>query len=214
MVKVVRSVLIVCCCVYAGLASALDVTVQGLFKGSAVLTINGKQQLLKAGKTSPEGVKLLSATSRLAVLEINGERHEMGISQSIAASFREPEKAQVRLQSGRGGHYYAAGQINGRPVDFLVDTGATHIAMNKATAQRLGINYRAGRESRASTAAGIVPTFIVNLARVTVGGISVDNVTASVHLDGSPTIVLLGNSFLGQLELKQEDGVLVMSAHH
>ena len=193
---------------------ATDVSVQGLFKGSAVLTIDGKQRLLKAGKTSPEGVKLISATSRIAVLEVDGQRHEMGISQSISASFRQSEKKEVRIQSGRGGHYYAAGQINGRSVDFLVDTGATNIAMNKATAQRLGINYRAGRESRAQTAGGIVPTYIVNLARVTVGGISVDNVIASVHLDDSPSVVLLGNSFLGQLELQQEDGVLVMSSHH
>ncbi len=212
MAYVMRFAVVILVLVGSAWASAANVSVQGLFKGSAVLSIDGKQRLLKAGSTSPEGVRLISANSRVAVIEVDGQRHELGVSQRIASGFEKAEAVEVRIPSGRGGHFVAAGQINGQPVEFLVDTGATHIAMNRATAERLRINFRAGRQSQASTANGVVSTFVVNLARVTVGGISVDNVAASVHLSGSPSIVLLGNSFLSHLQLKQEDGVLVMSS--
>lgn len=186
--------------------------VKGLFAGSAVLTIDGRQRLLKAGATSPEGVTLVSANSRYAVVEIDGQRHQLGISQHIASGFANAQRREVRINEGAGGHYWAAGQINGHAIRFMVDTGATNIAMNRATAERLGVNFRAGREARAGTAGGIVPIYLVQLARVSVGAIVLDNVQASVHLDESPAHVLLGNSFLSQLEMQKENGVLVLSS--
>ncbi len=191
---------------------ATNVAVKGLFAGSAVLSINGQQRLLKVGSTSPEGVKLIRADSRIAVLEIDGVRHQLGISQHIASGFVGAKRSEVRLQESSGGHYWATGQINGHPIRFLVDTGATNIAMNRITAERLGLNFRAGREAKARTAGGIVPIFLVQLARVSVGGIVLDNVQASVHLDESPSQVLLGNSFLSQLEIQKDNGVLVLSS--
>lgn len=60
----------------------------------------------------------------------------------------------MRISSGRGGHYSAAGQINGSPVEFLIDTGATTVALSGEHAQRLGINYLAGKPTLVSTASG------------------------------------------------------------
>jgi len=193
-------------------ALATEVTVQGLFNGSAVLTINGQQKLMKVGGPSVAGVSLVSANSKMAVVEIDGQRHQLAISQRIASDFSKAQVLEVRIQEGRGGHYYTPGRINGVPVDFLIDTGATTIAMNKATAERLGVNYRAGKQAAAYTAGGMQPIFLVNLARVSIGGIIIDNVEASVHLDESPPMVLLGNSFLKQLEMKKDNGVLVLSS--
>jgi aspartyl protease family protein len=192
-------------------ADATNVQVQGLFKGSAVLTIDGTQRILKQGNTSPEGVKLLSATSKEAVLIIDGKRHRLGISQQISSGFQAAEKAELRIQAGHNGHFFTTGQINGRNVNFLVDTGASVIALNKQTAISLGINYRAGENGAVSTANGTVSVFIVNLDRVTVGGITVHNVRASVHLDESPTVALLGNSFLNEVNMSTENGVLLLS---
>lgn len=195
----------------ANVSYATNVQVNGLFSGSAVVTIDGKQRLLKQGMTSAEGVKLISATSKQAVLEFNGERHTLGISQQISSGFQKAEIQQTRIPVGRGGHYFTSGQVNGRRVDFLIDTGATHLAFNKQTAIDLGINFRAGKASSASTANGVVPIFIVNLESVSVGGVTVHNVSASVHLDGSPSIALLGNSFLKQVDMSTENGVLLLS---
>ncbi|WP_317930352.1 TIGR02281 family clan AA aspartic protease [Halioxenophilus sp. WMMB6] len=206
------------CLVYLALSaaawSAADVQVQGLFANSALLTINGQQRLLKTGQSSPEGVKLISANSRECLVEIDGERHQLGISQRIASGFQAAETVEVRIPAGNGGHYYTAGQINGHPVQFLVDTGATSIAMNRSTAEALGINYRSGKQAMARTAGGVKPIFLITLARVSVGALVVDNVEASVHLDDSLGVLLLGNSFLSQLEMKKENGVLVLSAQH
>lgn len=206
-----RSVLCALVLFYVSLASAVDVQVQGLFKGSAMVSINGSQQLLVQGKTSPEGVKLLSANSKEAVFLIDGKRHTLGISQRISSGFRAAEKAEVRIQAGAHGHFFTTGQINGRNVDFLVDTGASNIALNKQTAISLGINYRSGETGYVSTANGTVPVFIVYLPRVSVGGITVNNVKATVHLDGSPNPALLGNSFLNEVNMSTENGVLLLS---
>lgn len=208
-----QCVLLVCLCFSGHSVRGQEVMVSGLFSGAAVLVIDGQQQLLKAGRTSPEGVTLISADSRGCVVEIAGQRHNLSLSQQIASGFAEAASLELRLPEADGGHYYAEGQINGHAVQFLVDTGATNVSMNRSTAERLGINFRAGEQAYARTAAGVTPIFLVTLARVTVGGISVDQVQASVHVDESPPIVLLGNSFLGQLEMKKDNGVLVLSAH-
>lgn len=193
-------------------AHAVDVQVHGLFKGSAVVTINGTQRILKQGKTSPEGVKLLSANSQEALFLIDGRRHKLGISQQISSGFQSAEKAEIRIQAGRNGHFFTNGLVNGRSVHFLVDTGASVIALNKQTAINLGINYRAGQEGVVSTANGTVGVFIVNLDSVTIGGITVHNVRASVHLDDSPDVALLGNSFLNEVKMSTENGVLLLSS--
>jgi aspartyl protease family protein len=196
----------------APLAWAQEIQVKGLFKGSAVLQIDGQQMLLKVGQVSPEGVRLVSADSKSAVVSVRGERFELTLSHRIANAYKEPVAQELRVPQGQGGHYFVSGQVNGRNVDFLVDTGATLIALNKQTAIDLGVNYRAGRLSTVSTANGKVQVFVVNLSNVTVGNLSVNNVQATVHLDDSPSIALLGNSFLGQLNMNTDNGVLVLSS--
>lgn len=202
------------CLLSSPLASALEVQVKGLFKDAALLEIDGQPRLLKTGKRSPEGVKLISASSREAVIDVAGKRQALGLSQHISSTFTVAEKNEVRIASGRGGHYITPGRINGLAVEFLVDTGATLVAMNLPTAKKLGINYRAGDESFARTANGVTPVYLVNLAAVSVGNVEVKNVRATVHLGNSPDVILLGNSFLSRVEMNRESGVLVLSSQH
>lgn len=105
--------------------------------------------------------------------------------------------------------YTTVGSINGLPVSFLVDTGATTIAMNVVDARRLAVNYRfKGVEARVSTASGLAKAYRVSLDKVTVGEISLRNVKAVV-IDGLfPKQVLLGMSFLGQLEIQRSAGMM------
>ncbi len=191
--------------------SANSITVKGLFGGAALLIIDGEQVLLKKGKEK-FGVKLISATSKDALLEINGQRQRVGLSKQIGGQYRAPDKTIVRLTSQRGGHYWTRGQVNGRGVDFLVDTGASLIAMNISTARRLGIDYEKGERSGISTANGVVETRLVTLNKVTIGGITQYNVAASVSLNDALPVTLLGNSFLSRVNLRTDDGVLVMEA--
>lgn len=186
------------------------VFVKGLFNGAAVLEIDGRQTMLKVGKMSTEGVKLVSATSKQAVVEIDGQRRALGLSQSIGTSYTDADRREVRLQSQHQGHYFGSARINGRAIQFLVDTGASTISMSSVTATRLGIRYKRGRVVRVSTAQGTTKGFHIKLARVEVGGLRVNNVAAIVIEGEYPLDVLLGNSFLSQIDMNIENGVLIL----
>ncbi len=189
--------------------AATRVAVKGLFKGSAVLVINGEQVLLKEGK-SKHGVKLITATSRDALLEIDGVRQRVGLSSQVGGSYQTPSKKVVRIASQAGNHHWVRGRINGRSIDFLVDTGASLIKMNLSTAKRLGIDYTKGRSSLNSTANGIVESKRITLERVTIGEITLHNVGAAVMLNDALQTVLLGNSFLSRVNMQIDKGVLVL----
>ena len=115
--------------------------------------------------------------------------------------------AMVVLQQDRNGHYLAEGQINGQPVKFLVDTGATDVALAESAARALGLDF--GPKVRVMTAAGPATAWQTRLDEVTVGGIRRENVRASIT-SGEFNGILLGMSFLKHYDLQQTDGRLVI----
>lgn len=187
-----------------------EVTVKGLFAGRAVLEINGESHLLKAGERSPEGVLLISSNSREAVVEIDGRRQTLTLSQQIAGSFSEAHSEIVRIPRSPDSHYRVGGAINSTPVTMMVDTGATSVVMNLSQARRFGVDYRNGQRGRASTAGGIVDSYQVILPKVRVGNILLYNVAGVVVMGDFPEQVLLGNSFLSRVSMQEEAGVLVL----
>lgn len=185
-------------------AEELDILVVGLFANQAVLEINGQQHLLKVGKTSPEGVKLLSANSNEAVLEINGKQQTFPLGNRISTQFTEsPALPQVSLWPTNG-MYLTAGSINGYTIDFLVDTGASTIALNAATAKRLGIDYYRGEQVGVRTASGEGLGYKIMLDVVQLEQIKLYNVEALVIDGPQPYPALLGMSFLGQLDIQRQ----------
>lgn len=119
------------------------IVVNGLFNNMAIVTIDGKQRTLKPGKTSPEGVTLISADSKEAVIEIDGKQETYTLGTHIGSNFKPSEDStKVTIAPDQGGMYMVNGSINNYQVKFLVDTGATLISMNKFHAKRLGINYK------------------------------------------------------------------------
>jgi aspartyl protease family protein len=114
----------------------------------------------------------------------------------------------VVLEQDRNGHYEAEGSINGQQVTFLVDTGATDIALPESTARALGLKF--GPRVKVMTAAGPATAWVTRLDEVTVGGLRRTNVRASItagEFDG----ILLGMSFLRHYSLQQSDGRLMIS---
>lgn len=189
---------------------ATEIRVQALFKDRAVLEIDGRREVLKVGEISDTGVQLRRADSESAVLVVDGIEQEVQLGRHIGSRFRAPpDGARVAIYPDGSGMYFTQGSINGTPVEFLVDTGATHVVLNSDEARRIGIDFeKLGRPGQASTASGMVPTFNLELSTVSVGPIRLHDVSASIIVGGSPPQVLLGNSFLGQLELKREGQVL------
>lgn len=120
----------------------------------------------------------------------------------------EQGRSQVVLERNRAGHYVASGRINGEPVVFLVDTGATDVALPLSLARRLDLPLRAGGVSR--TANGIVRTWSTRLDRVNLGGLTARQVRASVLPNMPGEEVLLGMSYLKRFELVQRGNTLTL----
>lgn len=136
-------------------AQATSVSVMGLFKDKAIVSIDGgKTRTMHAGENI-QGVKLISADSNEARFEVDGKRRALGMGQSFAGGATH-QRASVSLTADARGHFAAAGSLNGYPVTFLVDTGATSIAINADEARRMGLNYKATQPGGVSTAAGVV----------------------------------------------------------
>jgi aspartyl protease family protein len=194
-------------------ATAMDILVLGLFKDMAILRIDGTQHKLRAGQASPEGVKLISASSDEAVLEIDGKRasYALGSHTSVGGGYAvQPDKAQAQIWP-RNGMYLTPGSVNGQPVNFLVDTGATWVAMNSGHAKRLGIDFRVrGQKSQAATASGVAAVWLVPLDRVKVGAIELRNVEGAVLEGDSPREILLGMSFLRRVEMLRQGEMMLL----
>ena len=198
----------------SGIALALDqVTVTGLFKDRAILDLDGTTRILSTGMTSPEGVRLISANSREAVLEINGVTRSYALGEHIRGQYTPAAAgASITIAPDAQGMYQVAGSINGFQVSFLVDTGATFISLNRPTARRIGLNYKLdGTQSRSTTASGVVSVWLVKLDRVRIGDIELHDVPASVHDADFPDVTLLGNSFLQRLHLDRQGPLLKLT---
>ncbi|BAU49027.1 aspartyl protease [Sulfurifustis variabilis] len=182
------------------------VTLQALFKDKAILVIDGARRVLSAGEESPEGVKLIETDTRTerAEIELAGKRQTLTLG-VVLGSFAPTGRESVTLFAEPDGHFHADGTINGMPVRFLVDTGATTIALSGAEASRLGIDYRKrGQAGYASTASGVVRMYAVKLDSVQLGPITMYGVDAGVLEGTFPREALLGMSFLSRLDMKRD----------
>lgn len=206
------TVVLTLACVLGGQTlAAPKVQVIGLFKDRALVRIDGTQRLLKLGQTSPEGVRLIAADSRAATLEVEGRRIEFGLDRGMGGRYGEPENAETRIYRDARGMFSTVGSINGRTVNFLVDTGATQVAMSSLEARRLGVEYRvSGERGLVSTASGVAQAYRVKLDSVKVGGVELRNVDALVLAGDSPQEVLLGMSFLSRLEMENSGNMLLL----
>lgn len=115
---------------------------------------------------------------------------------------------EVVLKRNRGGHYVATGRINGHPVEFLLDTGATTVSIPASVARRLDLSP--GRPIRAATANGMITTYATRLDTVQIGEIRVGKVSANINPHMPDDGILLGMSFLKQLEFTQRGATLTL----
>jgi aspartyl protease family protein len=115
---------------------------------------------------------------------------------------------EVRLKQNRAGHYVSGGVINGQPVVFLLDTGATHVSVPMHLAEQL--NLQMGRSSWVQTANGRVQVAQTSIQRLSIGDIQLDNVRANLNPGFKQNEILLGMSALKQLEFTQKGEWLIL----
>ena len=196
----------------AATAGAQNVALQGMMGSKALLIVDGTPPKSVAPGETHLGVKVVSTSGDQAVLEIKGQRHTMRVGDSqasVGGSGRGGGGNRIVLTAGSGGHFFADGSINGRAVMFVVDTGATAVAMSAAEAERAGLNYKAGRPVQMNTANGMAQGWIVKLDSVRIGDVVVFQVDAVVTPQSMP-YVLLGNSFLTRFQMKRDNDQMVL----
>lgn len=115
----------------------------------------------------------------------------------------------VTLQRNRFGHYVASGTINGKPVEFMLDTGATDVSIPARLADKLGL--RRGRASVYQTANGPITAWQTSLDEIRLGPLRLGPIRASINPGNTTNAVLLGMSFLRHLDFKQQGNTLTLS---
>ena len=202
----VRSLTLALLALSAAPAFAATVMVMSLAPGRADLVINGATvRTLRDGQSSPEGVVLVSASRQAAVIEVDGKRYTLGLGQSTTST--------LVLKANAGGLFLTTAYINGVPVQVIVDTGASTVALNRVDATRLGVDLASGQRAVYRTANGPAAAWLVTLGSVQVGEIVLSNVAAAV-LEGGPEqlpVVLLGSTFLQHVDIQRNGDTLTIT---
>jgi aspartyl protease family protein len=195
----------------AGAAAAQTVSLQGMLGSKALLIVDGGPPKTVAPGETHRGVKVLSTLGDQAVVEIDGKRQTLRVGEAPASvgSRIAPGGNKIVLSASSGGHFLTQGAINGRAVQFMVDTGATSVAMSVADAERVGIDYKKGQIGRGNTANGAVTVYHVKLASLRIGDVEVYDVDAAV-LPALAGHILLGNSFLSRFQMTRFNDQLVL----
>ncbi|MGH6961659.1 MAG: retropepsin-like aspartic protease family protein, partial [Dongiaceae bacterium] len=147
---------------------------------------------------------VISVERGQATVEIEGKRRILQIGQHYRSAAVASSREKVTLAADGRGMFYAEGAVNGVPMRFVVDTGATYVSLSAKDAARIGLDFRKGRPVMMQTANGTVIKYQVKFDRVRLGDIELAGVDGVVGEQEMP-YALLGMSFLNRLEM-QRDG--------
>jgi aspartyl protease family protein len=197
-------------------ALAQTVTLSGMLGSKALLIVDGSAPKGVAVGESYRGVKIVSTQGDQATLEIAGKRHKLRVGEapaSVGGGGADAGGTKIVLSASSGGHFVTQGQINGRAVQLVVDTGATMVSLSVAEAERVGLKYQTGQAVQMSTANGVIPGWRLKLASLRVGDVTVYDVDAIVS-SGAMPYVLLGNSFLARFQMTRTNDQMVLEKRY
>ena len=195
-------------------ATALDVNVVGLFPNKAVVQIEGGAlQTLSVGQKTRDNIILLSVERDGATFDIQGRRVALALGHARTQTSRTTADS-VMIPTDARGHFVADGQVNGMPIRFAVDTGATFITLAAREASRLGLDYRNGQKAVMETANGDVLAYRVKLETVRVGDVVINNVDAVITEGNGLPVALLGMSFLNRVDIKREGAIMTLTKRY
>jgi aspartyl protease family protein len=194
--------------------AVVPVEAVALFKDRAVVRTAAGQETLKLGETSKAGVTLLRADTAGAKVRYRGTTYDLSLSARVTSSFAKPKQKSVRINRNEFDQYRMRGAVNGHYFDFIVDTGASVVVLSERHADMMGLDFRAGEKGTVQTAQGLASAYFLVVEDVTLGAISLSDVQATVIEGNFPSDVLLGMSFLGEVRLTDDGGVLTLTAKY
>ncbi|MBT2300437.1 TIGR02281 family clan AA aspartic protease [Variovorax paradoxus] len=197
-------------------AHAQSVMLTGTIGSRAILIVNGGAPKTVAVGETFQGVKLLSLGAEQATVEAGGKRVALRMDTPVSIGGTGPGSGggnRIVLPADSRGHFMTQGTINGRTVNFMLDTGATAIGLSAADAQRIGLDFSKGQPIRMNTANGTALGYRVRLNSVRVGDVEVYDVDAVVSEQPMP-YVLLGNSFINRFSMRRDADQLVLEKRY
>ncbi len=196
-----------------GAALAVDVRVVGLFGSKALVSIDGgAPSSMRIGQRTAAGVQLLAIEGESAIFEIEGQRRALRMGQPYVSK-TTGNAPSVRLSADANGHYIANGSVNGSAVRFLVDTGATMVALPAQVASQAGIKYSKAPSGTVQTAGGVTKAYQVKLDTISVGGVTLNNIDAVV-IERGLTVPLLGMTFLSRMDIQHDGALMVLKKRY
>ena len=186
-------------------AAAQTVALQGMLGNKALLIVGGSAPRAVAPGETHQGVKVLSTSGDQAIVQVDGQRISLRVGESPASvgGAMRTGGDRVALTADARGHFVTTGSIEGKPVQFMVDTGATVVAIGQGEADRLRLDYKSGQPVRMATANGTTQGWLVKLRNVRIGDVTVYDVDAVITPAAMPA-VLLGNSFLNRFNMRRD----------
>ncbi|MCR6476649.1 TIGR02281 family clan AA aspartic protease [Variovorax sp. ZS18.2.2] len=196
--------------------AASSVTLTGTIGSRAILIVNGAPPKTVAVGESFQGVKLVSLQSEQAVVELEGKRVNLRMDTPVSIGGGGSSGGggnRIVLPADSRGHFMTQGAINGKTITFMLDTGATTIALSADDAQRIGLDYSKGRLVQMSTANGVSQGYRLRLQSVRVGDVEVYDIDAIVTQQPMP-YALLGNSFINRFSMRRDADQMVLEKRY
>ena len=192
---------------------AQTVALGGILGTKALLIVNSSAPRGVAVGESHQGVKVLSVGKDEAVVEVAGNRRTLRLGEAPVSVGSKTGGRRVILIADSRGHFVNSGTINGNIMQFMVDTGASTVAIGRPDADRMGLNYLGGQPVRMSTANGVAQGWRLKLDSVRIGDVEVYGIDAVVTPQAMP-FVLLGNSFLTEFQMTRSNDQMVLEKRH
>ncbi len=198
------------------LAAAQSVALSGVLGSKALLVIDGGTPRALAAGDSLQDVRVLQVSGDTAEVEIKGRRQTLRLGEAPislggrGAAAGDPALGRrVVLKADNRGHFIERGQINGKTMVYMVDTGASSVAIGRSDAERMGLPFLKGQPVMMRTANGDAQGWSLRLDSVRVGDVVVFVVDAVVAPLAMP-YVLLGNSFLAHVQMTRQGSEMVL----
>ena len=191
-------------------AQAQDVALAGILGGKALLVVNGSAPRGVAPGESHMGVQVVSVGRDDAVVHSASGRRSLRLGEAPVSVSGSGTGQRVVLKADARGHFVSSGQINGRVMQYMVDTGASTVAIGRPDAQRMGLKFEEqGQQVMMNTANGVAQGWRLRLDSVRVGDVELRGVDAIVTPQPMP-YVLLGNSFLREFQMSRSGDEMVL----
>ncbi len=204
------STLLAALCLCAGTAAlGQEVGLAGLMSSKAMLMINGSEPRTVAIGQTLDGVRLVSIQGDQAIVEIGGKKRPLRVGQHAIGTPTGDGSGTIRMMADAQGHFFTTGTVNGTSVRFMVDTGATSIALSPSDARRIGLDLNRGQKGLVGTANGNTVAIKMTLDTVRIADVTLHNVEAVVIQTEMPA-ALLGMSFLNRMEMQRDGGIMTL----